>query len=91
MPKAKEKIREFSRIPQGELQRILRGKREKLRELRFNLAAGKVKNVSEIRETKKDIARILTILRNTKRVRIYQRATKYENNTNIRKRYLSSY
>ena len=63
MPKAKEKIREFSRIPQRELQRILREKREKLRELRFNLAAGKVKNVSEIRETKKDIARILTILK----------------------------
>ncbi len=63
MPKAKEKIREFSRIPQGELQRILREKREKLREFRFNLAGGKVKNVSEIRETKKDIARILTLLK----------------------------
>lgn len=63
MPKAKEKIREFSRIPQEELQRILQEKREKLREFRFNLAAGKVKNIREIRETKKDIARILTILK----------------------------
>lgn len=63
MPKAKEKIREFSRMPQGELQRILQEKREKLREFRFNLAAGKVKNIREIRETKKDIARILTLLK----------------------------
>lgn len=63
MAKPKEKIREFLRIPQGELQRILREKREKLREFRFNLAGGKVKNVSEIRETKKDIARILTLLK----------------------------
>jgi ribosomal protein L29 len=35
-----------------------------LRQLRFDLVSGKVKNVKEIRETKKDIARILTILRN---------------------------
>lgn len=63
MAKSKEKIREFSRISQGELQRILQEKREKLREFRFNLAGGKVKNVSEIRETKKDIARILTLLK----------------------------
>ncbi|MBZ9572823.1 50S ribosomal protein L29 [Patescibacteria group bacterium] len=50
-------------MPQGELQRILQEKREKLREFRFNLAAGKIKNVREIRETKKDIARILTLLK----------------------------
>lgn len=61
--KQREKIREFTRIAKGELQRILQEKREKLREFRFNLAAGKVKNVREIRETKKDIARILTILK----------------------------
>lgn len=63
MFKPKEKIREFSRISQGELQRILREKREKLREFRFNLAGGKVKNIGEIRETKKDIARIKTLVR----------------------------
>ncbi|RLC38565.1 MAG: 50S ribosomal protein L29 [Candidatus Nealsonbacteria bacterium] len=46
-----------------ELQRLLREKRERLRQLRFDLAGGKVKNVREIRETKKDIARILTFLK----------------------------
>ncbi|OHB22313.1 MAG: 50S ribosomal protein L29 [Parcubacteria group bacterium RIFCSPLOWO2_01_FULL_48_18] len=37
--------------------------KERLRVLRFDLAAGKVKNVREIRSVKKDIARILTEIR----------------------------
>ena len=36
--------------------------RERLRSLKFDLASGKVKNVREIRELKKTIARILTLL-----------------------------
>jgi len=46
----------------SELQKSLQETREKLRVLRFNLAAGKLKNVREVRELKKDIAKILTIL-----------------------------
>ena len=61
--KQKEKIREFSRMPKGELQRTLQGLRERLRQLRFDLMAGKVKNVREIRAIKKDIARLLTLLK----------------------------
>ena len=61
--KRREKIREFSRMQPRELQRLLREKRERLRQLRFDLAGGKVKNVRETRETKKDIARILTFLK----------------------------
>jgi len=61
--KRREKIREFFRMQPRELQRLLREKRERLRQLRFDLAGGKVKNVREIRETKKDIARILTFLK----------------------------
>lgn len=45
-----------------ELEKLLQDSREKLRQLRFDLASGKVKNVGEIRQIKKDIARILTIL-----------------------------
>ena len=45
-----------------ELKKTLQDNREKLRELRFNLKSGKVKNVREIRKIKKDIARILTTL-----------------------------
>jgi len=61
--KQKEKIREFSRLPKQELQRNLSEKRERLRQLRFDLASGKVKNVREIREIRRDIARIITILK----------------------------
>lgn len=61
--KNQEKIKDFSRMQKEELERILRDKKEKLRELRFNLVAGKVKNVREVREMKKDIARILTLLK----------------------------
>jgi large subunit ribosomal protein L29 len=57
------KIAELRQKSKEELQRILQEKREKLRILRFDLSLGKVKNVREIRETKKDIARILTLLK----------------------------
>ena len=60
--KKKDKVKDFRKMNKGELQRVLSEKREKLRLLRFDLAAGKVKNVREIREIRKDIARILTIL-----------------------------
>lgn len=58
------KFTELRQQSKSELQKILEEKRNKLQELRFNLASGKVKNVREIREIKKDIARILTLLRN---------------------------
>ncbi|MCH7534512.1 MAG: 50S ribosomal protein L29 [Bacteroidetes bacterium] len=57
------KISELKSKSSGELQKTLAQKREKLRQLRFNLTAGKVKNVREIRSTRKDIARILTFLK----------------------------
>jgi len=56
------KISEIKQKSQNELRRILAEKHEKLRQLRFDLASGKVKNVREIRQIKKDIARIMTIL-----------------------------
>ncbi|MEK7071801.1 MAG: 50S ribosomal protein L29 [Patescibacteria group bacterium] len=48
---------------QEEILKTLQEKREKLRQLRFDLSAGKVKNVREIRQIKKDVARILTSLK----------------------------
>lgn len=45
-----------------ELQKNLLEYREKLRKLKFDLSQGKVKNIKEIKETKKMIARILTII-----------------------------
>lgn len=47
-----------------ELENALMEKRKSLEDLRFKSASGAVKNVKEIKETKRDIARILTILKN---------------------------
>ena len=57
---------EFHQKNSSELQKMLTENQEKLGQLRFDLVSGKVKNVREIRKTKKDIARILTILKETK-------------------------
>lgn len=59
---AKSKAKELRIKPEEELNQLLSESQKKLRELRFNLASGKVKNVRTIRVLKKDIARILTIL-----------------------------
>ncbi len=56
------KIKELHQKSKEELQKILQDNREKLRQLRFDLSAGKVKNVREIRKIKKEIAQILTII-----------------------------
>lgn len=45
-----------------DLQKELGKQREKLRKLRFKLVTGEVKNTSEIRQIRKGIARILTLL-----------------------------
>ena len=58
-----KKIAELRQKSKLELQKLLQDNRERLRQLRFDLAAGKVKNVREIRLIKKDIARILTLLK----------------------------
>lgn len=61
------KVKELKTKSISELQTLLNENRERLRTLRFDLAAGKVKNVREIRTIKKDIARILTLLKETKK------------------------
>ena len=63
-------INELRKKSEPELQKFLAEKKERLRSLRFDLVSGKVKNVREIRETKKDIARILTLIGRGIRTRI---------------------
>lgn len=60
------KITELRQKTKDELELMLNDDREKLRQLYFDLSAGKVKNVSEVKKTKKEIARILTILKSIK-------------------------
>jgi len=56
------KTSELKNKPKEELYKILMESSKKLQELKFNIAAGKVKNVRTLRALKKDIARVLTIL-----------------------------
>ena len=46
----------------AEMQKELRESQTKLRDLKFDLAAGKVKNVSEIKKLKKVVARLSTLI-----------------------------
>lgn len=55
------KIQELRKKSKSEIEQLLKENREKLRQLRFDLAFNRLKNVREIRKVKKEIARILTI------------------------------
>ncbi|MBZ1345080.1 MAG: 50S ribosomal protein L29 [Candidatus Nealsonbacteria bacterium] len=57
------KTKELRQKSKPELQKLLQTSRESLKQLRFDLVLAKVKNVREIRKIKKDIARILTLLK----------------------------
>jgi large subunit ribosomal protein L29 len=57
-------VKEMRQKSETELHKTLQDDREKLRLLRFDLAAGKVKNVREIRRIKKEIAQLLTLNKN---------------------------
>lgn len=59
-------IQELKQLPESELQKLLQETREKLRELRFKSARRELKNVREVRESKRTIAKIMTLLRTTK-------------------------
>ena len=57
------KPNELRQRSKEELKEILNDLKKKLEGLRFGLVSGKVKNVREVRKIKKDIARILTLLK----------------------------
>lgn len=52
----------FKDKSEAELQKILLEKRERLRQLYFELSQGKLKNNRQIRKVKREIARILTTI-----------------------------
>ncbi len=62
------KTSEIKKKSVRDLRKLLNEKREKQRELRFDLIADKLKNYREIRKVKKEVAQILTALRNTKEI-----------------------
>lgn len=60
--KTKEK-QDLKKNSRPTLLKMLEEERERLRVLQFNLAAGKVKNIRDIRTAKKNVATILTFLK----------------------------
>jgi large subunit ribosomal protein L29 len=56
----RQKIRENSL---EESKKLLAEKLEKIRKFRFDIASKQVKNIREIRKEKKDVARILTLIK----------------------------
>jgi len=63
MVKHQDKMKDLNRLDKAGLKGLLAEKKDKLRQFRFDLSAGKVKNVREVRETRRDIARLNTLLK----------------------------
>jgi len=61
--KRQDKVKDFKRLDKAGLADLLLVKKERMRQLRFDLAAGKVKNVREIRENRRDVALLNTLLK----------------------------
>jgi large subunit ribosomal protein L29 len=57
------KINEIKEKSDVELDKELAALRDKLRDLRFKIAARRLTDVREVRETRKTIARIMTVRR----------------------------
>ncbi len=57
------KARELRELSDEELRQKVAEWKRKLLNLRFQLASGQLQNTAEIKKTKRDIARALTILR----------------------------
>jgi large subunit ribosomal protein L29 len=60
------KIQELKEKEKAELEKLLAEKKEKARELRFSISSKQIKNNRELRNTKKEIARILTLINKAK-------------------------
>ena len=66
MKMKQREIQEVKNMNVAELEKRLRDGREKLRSMKFDLAAGKVKNVGLLRALRKDIARYSTFIAKAK-------------------------
>lgn len=59
-------IQELRKQSAKDLQRVLEEERAAVRQLRFDIAAGKTKHTKDLRASKKTIAHILTVLHEPK-------------------------
>jgi ribosomal protein L29 len=56
------KSKELISKTKDELMKLIEEKKKRIEDVRFKAVSGGIKNVKELREDKKDIARILTVL-----------------------------
>ena len=61
--KTKDELNNLKQKTLAELETDLKAKKSELLNLRFQLATGQLENTAAIREGKKDIARVKTIMR----------------------------
>ncbi len=57
------KIKDLRLKPKEELTELLASTKKKIAEIKFNHARARSKNVKEIRELKRGVARVMTLLR----------------------------
>jgi len=62
------KVNELRKKDTKDLEKSTNELRKKLSDLRFKFSSGKLKNVKEINTTKKELARMLTIIKETQNV-----------------------
>ena len=62
------KIQEIRKKSSEDLLKLLEEMKDNIRTLRFKVASKEIKNHQQLRHTKKDLAKILTILRERKSV-----------------------
>ena len=62
----RKQLQEFKTKNKAELEKEINDEKKKLANHEVDLAMGKVKNIQEIRGTKKSIAQLLTILRESR-------------------------
>jgi large subunit ribosomal protein L29 len=60
------KILELRKKDRKELEKMVNDSRKKLSDLRFKFSSNQMKNVKEVNNIRKEIARLLTILREAK-------------------------
>lgn len=59
-------IKELRKRDKKELEKLAQELKKKLSDLRFKFSSNKLKNVKEINQSKKTVARILTVLKELK-------------------------
>ncbi len=60
--KRQEALKELTKLSKEDLEKTLKEKQENLRGFRFDLAGGKIKDIGLIRETRKSVSRIKTLI-----------------------------